>query len=72
MKNNNKAENTRYFMRYTSMAFQMIGTIIGFVFMGYFIDMQPWAVKYIGHHVFTLVGTLLGVAGSLYIILKKI
>lgn len=72
MKEKEKMGNTQYFLKYTSMAFQMIGTIIAFVFMGYFIDLQPWALKYVGHHVFTLVGTLLGVAGSLYIILKKI
>jgi F0F1-type ATP synthase assembly protein I len=53
------------------MAFQMIGSILAFVFMGYFID-NSWAKEQIGFPVFTIVGTLLGVAASLYLILKKI
>ncbi len=53
------------------MAFQMIGSILAFVFMGYFID-NSWAKQHFGFPVFTIVGTLLGVAASLYLILKKI
>ncbi|MFN5889884.1 MAG: AtpZ/AtpI family protein [Bacteroidota bacterium] len=63
--------SSREFMKYTSMAFQMIGSILVFVFMGYFID-NSWAKQQLGFPVFTIVGTLLGVAASLYLILKKI
>ncbi len=65
------AESSRDFLKYSSMAFQMIGSILAFVFMGYFID-NSWAKQQLGFPVFTIVGTLLGVAASLYLILKKI
>ncbi len=68
---NRAADSSREFMKYTSMAFQMIGSILAFVFMGYFID-NSWAKHHFGFPVFTIVGTLLGVAASLYLILKKI
>ena len=64
-------ESSRDFMKYTSMAFQMIASILVFVFMGFFID-NAWAKSQLGFPVFTIVGTLLGVGASLYLILKKI
>lgn len=68
---NKAAESSRDFLKYTSMAFQMIASILVFVFMGFFID-NAWAKAQLGFPVFTIVGTLLGVGASLILILKKI
>lgn len=55
----------RNYMKYTGMAFQMIGIMLVFVFAGIFLDgrfdTSPWL---------TIVFSLLGVAGGLYGALK--
>lgn len=55
----------RNWMKYSGMAFQMIGTILAFVFGGIYIDQwletDPWAL---------IIGSLLGVFGGLYVALK--
>jgi len=72
----NKIENTRGFLKYTSMAFQMIATILVFLFMGRYLDNRfvfSSGLKN-GHHtvfpLFTFICTLLGLSASLYLIIK--
>ncbi len=52
-------------MKYSGMAFQMIGIILAFVFGGIYLD--GWLET---GPLFTVVMSLLGVAGGLYISLK--
>jgi F0F1-type ATP synthase assembly protein I len=74
----NKIENTRGFLKYTSMAFQMIATILVFLFLGKFLDSRYIESSSLnGNHqkafpFFTFVGTILGVIASLYLILKTL
>jgi F0F1-type ATP synthase assembly protein I len=74
----NKIENTRGFLKYTSMAFQMIATILVFLFLGKFLDSRFTVPSSLNgnHHrtfpIFTFVGTILGVSASLYLILKTL
>ena len=74
----NKIENTRGFLKYTSMAFQMIATILVFLFLGKFLDSRfSVSTNLNGNHhkvfpIFTFVGAILGVAASLYLILKSL
>lgn len=53
--------------KYTGVAFEMIATVMLFVFVGRWIDAQ-WPMSF---PVGTFFGALLGVAASLYVILKK-
>jgi len=52
-------------MKYSGMAFQMIGVIVAFVFGGIYLD--EWLAT---SPLFTVVLSLLGVAGGLYVSLK--
>jgi F0F1-type ATP synthase assembly protein I len=55
------------FAKYTGIAFQMIGTILLITYLGYLLD--QWLL--LAFPVGILLGVLLGVGGSLYLILKK-
>ncbi len=56
------------FLKYTGMAFQMILIIVSCTFLGFYADQNlPWKTPFA-----TIVGMLLGVASSLYLILKKL
>ncbi len=79
MKANRKEDiqNAGSFMKYTSMAIQMIGAILVCVFLGRFLD--GYFVGEISKTnppksfpLFTFVGTILGVASSLYLALKSL
>jgi hypothetical protein len=50
------------FMRFASMAFQMIAIILVFTFLGKYID----TYKIIDFQIFTVVGVLLGLSIALY------
>jgi len=60
------------------MAFQMIATILVFLFLGRYLDKQfivtasDKNAQHAAFPVFTFVGTILGVAASLYLILKTL
>ena len=59
---------TKNFLQYSSLALQMILTMLVFVVAGYFIDKWlNWAFP-----VFTLILTLAGVFGSLYTAIRKL
>ncbi len=64
-------------MKYTSMAFQMIGAILFFVFLGRYLD-KNLSKNMVsnksgaGFPLFTFFGTILGVASSLYLALKSL
>lgn len=69
------------FMKYTSMAFQMIGAILFFVFLGRFLDKHFGMIKHASKEdlgkakqfpLFTFIGSLFGVASSLYLALKSL
>ena len=69
------------FMKYTSMAFQMIGAILFFVFLGRFLDKHFGIIKYANKEdwgkakqfpIYTFIGSILGVASSLYLALKSL
>ncbi len=55
-------------MYYSSMSFQMIGTILAFVFIGWQLD------KYFGNSkkIFTALLAIIGVAGSMYSFIRKL
>ena len=55
----------RDWVKYTGLGFQMIATLVIFVFAGVYLD------EYLGYEmVFTLILSLLGVAAGLYVALK--
>lgn len=56
---------TKSWMKYSGMAFQMIGVILAFVFAGIYLD--RWLDT---DPLFLIVLSLLGVAGGLYAALK--
>ena len=70
-------ENAGGFLKYTSMAFQMIASILVCVFLGHFLD-QKFGVRKssldhsISFPLYTFIGTIVGVATSLYLALKSI
>jgi F0F1-type ATP synthase assembly protein I len=55
------------FAKYTGIAFQMIATILAFTYLGYLFDCLVTLAFPVG----ILLGVLIGVGGSLYLILKK-
>jgi len=55
------------FAKYTDIEFQMIGTILLITYLGYLLD--QWLL--LAFPVGILLGVLLGVGSSLYLILKK-
>ncbi|MCX6177576.1 MAG: AtpZ/AtpI family protein [Bacteroidetes bacterium] len=55
------------FAKYTSIAFQMIGTILLITYLGYLLD--QWLL--LAFPVGILLGVLLGIGSSLYLILRK-
>lgn len=60
-------QTTNNYLKYTSLAFQMIGVILVFVFAGLFLDKKiPWKFP-----LFTITFTLLGVFASIYSSLKE-
>jgi F0F1-type ATP synthase assembly protein I len=68
MKPDNRLKQTGSFFRYSSLALQMIFTILLFVAGGYYLD--KWLQ--LGFPWFTLFLTLAGVAGSLYSAIRKL
>ena len=69
------------FMKYTSMAFQMIGAILFFIFLGRFLDKHLGVIKHTNKDnwdnakpfpLYTFIGSILGVASSLYLALKSL
>jgi len=75
---NNPTNNTRGFLKYTTMAFQMIATILVFLFLGRFLDSRFAILSSLknGHHsafpLFTFICTLLGLSASLYLVIKSL
>jgi F0F1-type ATP synthase assembly protein I len=67
-KTDNQLKQTGSFFRYSSLALQMILTILLFVAAGYYLD--KWIQA--GFPWFTLLFTLAGVAGSLYSAIRKL
>ncbi|MSP58173.1 MAG: AtpZ/AtpI family protein [Flavobacteriaceae bacterium] len=64
----NGTQESAGFLKYTGMAFQMILIIVVCTFLGFYVDKNlPWKTSFA-----TIFGMLLGVASSLYVILKKI
>ena len=64
----NNLRQNKNFLYYSSLALQMIITMLVFVAAGYFIDKGlNWSFP-----VFTLVLTLVGVFGSLYTAIRKL
>lgn len=62
-----KQPEPKTWLRFTGIAFQMIGVLLFFLWIGYRIDSNfqfngPWGV---------LAGTLLGIAGGLYLSLRE-
>lgn len=68
MKPDNRLKQTGSFFRYSSLALQMILTILLFVAVGYYLD--KWLQ--LGFPWFTLFLTLAGVGGSLYSAIRKL
>ena len=70
-------ENAGGFLKYTSMAFQMIASILVCVFLGHFLD-QKFGVRKSSldnsnsFPLYTFIGTIVGVSTSLYLALKSI
>ena len=60
--------NTNNYMKYSSLAFQMLGTIVAFTYGGYKLD--EWQHNKIP--VWTLVLSLLSIAGSLYMFIRSV
>lgn len=60
--------NTNNYMKYSSLAFQMLGTIVAFTYGGYKLD--EWQQNRIP--VWTLVLSLLSIAGSLYMFIRSV
>jgi F0F1-type ATP synthase assembly protein I len=67
-KTDNRLKQTGSFFRYSSLALQMILTILLFVAAGFYLD--KWLQS--GFPWFTLLLTLAGVAGSLYSAIRKL
>ena len=58
-------DQSRDWVKYTGLGFQMIATLVAFVFAGVYLD------EYLGYEmVFTLILSLIGVAAGLYVALK--
>lgn len=60
--------NTNNYMKYSSLAFQMLGTIVAFTYGGYKLD--EWQQNKVP--VWTLVLSLLSIAGSLYMFIRSV
>ena len=60
--------NTNNYMKYSSLAFQMLGTIVLFTYGGYKLD--EWQQNKIP--VWTLVLSLASIAGSLYMFIRSV
>ncbi|MPR35684.1 AtpZ/AtpI family protein [Salmonirosea aquatica] len=65
-KENKRSTNT--YMKYSSLAFQMLGTIVVFTYGGYKLD--EWQHNKVP--VWTLVLSLVSIAGSLYLFIKSV
>lgn len=59
--------NTNNYMKYSSLAFQMLGTIVAFTYGGYKLD--EWQQNKVP--VWTLVLSLVSIAGSLYLFIRS-
>ena len=59
---------TNNYMKYSSLAFQMLGTIVAFTYGGYKLD--EWQQNKVP--VWTLVLSLLSIAGSLYMFIRSV
>ena len=63
-----KQKPTKSFLKYSSLGFQLLGIILGFTYLGHYIDQKldsntPW---------FTILLSLVGVAGGLFLVLKDL
>ena len=61
-----KTKNTRAYLKYSGLAFQLVATILIFVYLGHWIDGKmgnetPW---------FTLLLAIVAVVGSMYRLIK--
>jgi hypothetical protein len=64
----NKQDTGRYYIKYSGIAFQMILVVIGFTYLGIWVDGQIlWKVK-----LFTIIGIMSGLGLSMYVLLKNI
>lgn len=59
--------NTNNYMKYSSLAFQMLGTIVAFTYGGYKLD--EWQQNKVP--IWTLVLSLVSIAGSLYLFIRS-
>ncbi|GAB3172166.1 AtpZ/AtpI family protein [Telluribacter humicola] len=59
-------QRTNYYARYSSLAFQMLGTILLFTYAGYKLD--EWQQNKVP--VWTLILSLLSIGGSLYMFIR--
>jgi hypothetical protein len=64
----NSRPSTNNYMKYSSLAFQMLGTIVVFTYGGYKLD--EWQHNIIP--VWTLVLSLVSIAGSLYRFIRAV
>jgi F0F1-type ATP synthase assembly protein I len=64
----NPLKKTSSFLRFTSLAMQMMLTMVVFTFSGFYLD------KWLGLEfpIFTLILTLAGIAAALYSVLKNL
>lgn len=60
--------STNTYMKYSSLAFQMLGTIVLFTYGGYKLD--EWQQNKVP--VWTLVLSLVSIAGSLYLFIRSV
>lgn len=60
--------NTNSYLKYSSLAFQMLGTIVLFTYSGYKLD--EWQQNKVP--VWTLVLSLVSIAGSLYMFIRSV
>lgn len=59
---------TNTYVKYSSLAFQMLGTIVAFTYGGYKLD--EWQQNKVP--VWTLVLSLVSIAGSLYLFIRSV
>ena len=73
MDNKNEIQNNRKksknYLIFTNIVFQMVATILTFTFFGRLIDSK---VEKIDFPLFTLIGSLLGIFISLYLVIKAV
>lgn len=67
-KPNNSDKNSNQYIRFTSIGFEMLA----FILIGYWLGGKANDYFELKSPIFTLVGTLLGVGGSMYNLIRKL